>query len=290
MTGWIHARMTTQRTERRPTMTIHRPPTSAAEENVVSAIAERAQLGYTLGAQEGEAFWLLGMLQTIRIGRADTAGQYGLLEIVVPAGHGSPWHVHPEEDEWFYVLDGELTVYVGDIRLSLPAGSFAFGPKGIPLLSRRSGDALGLRTAQPRRPRGASPVLRRWGRAAHHLLCSRGPGDGPDTHARGGGRSAPHRLRRLTRGLRASGPRSGYGGLSQHRSGRPWLHGFAVLPGSQRLPDRAGLLQVHPTRGSLGRHGSDPRNPVHAGSGRGPGIFRDYNGHEARRSRPRWFR
>ena len=39
---------------------------------------------------------------------------------------------HPDEDEWFYVLEGEFTFYVGDTRLSLPAGSFAFGPMGVP--------------------------------------------------------------------------------------------------------------------------------------------------------------
>src|SRR6187397_2812699 len=94
--------------------------------------AERAQAGYALASNEGEAFWLLGMLQTIKIGKDDTAGAYGLLEIVVPEGVGSPWHVHPEEDEWFYVLEGEMTFWVGDTRLSLPAGSFAFGPKGVP--------------------------------------------------------------------------------------------------------------------------------------------------------------
>ncbi len=79
--------------------------------------AERAKDGYLLGKDEGEAYWLLGMLQTIKIGRDDTAGQYGLLEIVVPAGVGSPWHVHPEEDEWFYVLEGELTFWVADTSL-----------------------------------------------------------------------------------------------------------------------------------------------------------------------------
>ena len=77
-------------------------------------------------------FWLLGMLQTIKISKNDTGGQYGLLEIEVPPGGGSPWHVHPEEDEWFYVIDGEFTVYVGDACLTLTAGSFAFGPKGVP--------------------------------------------------------------------------------------------------------------------------------------------------------------
>ena len=72
------------------------------------------------------------MLQTVKIGKADTNGSYGLLEILVPPGLGSPWHVHPEEDEWFYVLDGNLTFYVGDTRLDLTTGGFAFGPKGVP--------------------------------------------------------------------------------------------------------------------------------------------------------------
>ena len=94
--------------------------------------AARGQIGYALANNEGEAFWNLGMLQTIKIGRDDTNGQFGMLEIVVPAGIGSPWHVHPEEDEWFYVLDGQLTFYVGDARVDLTAGGFAFGPKGVP--------------------------------------------------------------------------------------------------------------------------------------------------------------
>ena len=69
---------------------------------------ERGQLGYALHDNEGEAFWLLGMLQTNKISRDDTDGAYGLVEIVVPEGLGSPWHVHHEEDEWFYVLDLSL--------------------------------------------------------------------------------------------------------------------------------------------------------------------------------------
>src|ERR1043166_545834 len=99
---------------------------------MVAIAPERAQLGYALHENEGEAFWLLGMLQTIKISREETGGAYGLIEVVVPAGLGSPWHVHPEEDEWFYVLEGNLTFYVGDARVDLTAGGFAFGPKGVP--------------------------------------------------------------------------------------------------------------------------------------------------------------
>ena len=99
----------------------------------MSTIAtERGQAEYALDNNEGEAFWLFGMLETIKIGKDDTAGRYGLIEILVPEGVGSPWHVHPEEDEWFYVLEGEITFWVADTRLSLKAGSFAFGPKGVP--------------------------------------------------------------------------------------------------------------------------------------------------------------
>ena len=96
------------------------------------AFLDRAKAGYVLDANQGEAFWLLGMLQTVKISGQDTGGQFGLLEIVVPAGFGSPWHVHPEEDEWFYVLEGGITFWLGDTQLSLKAGSFAFGPKGVP--------------------------------------------------------------------------------------------------------------------------------------------------------------
>lgn len=99
---------------------------------MTKADADRAMQGYMLARDEGEAFWLLGMLQFVKIGMADTNGSYGLLEIVVPPGLGSPWHVHPEEDEWFYVLDGNLTFYVGDERMDLTTGGFGFGPKAVP--------------------------------------------------------------------------------------------------------------------------------------------------------------
>jgi quercetin dioxygenase-like cupin family protein len=96
------------------------------------ASTDNARHGYLLGNNEGEAYWLLGMLEIVKIRGEDTDGEYGLIEITVRAGEGSPWHVHPEEDEWFYALEGEFTFYVGEERLSLPAGSFAFGPKGVP--------------------------------------------------------------------------------------------------------------------------------------------------------------
>jgi uncharacterized cupin superfamily protein len=54
------------------------------------------------------------------------------MDVEVPPGVGSPWHVHRDEDEWFYVRDGEFELYVGDAHLTLKAGGFAYGPKGVP--------------------------------------------------------------------------------------------------------------------------------------------------------------
>src|SRR5580765_7815185 len=94
--------------------------TTSTERSEMAVVSqENARLGYLLDSGEGEAFWLLGMLEIVKIGGASTNGEYGLLEVTVRAGEGSPWHVHPDEDEWFYVLEGEFTVYVGDERLTL---------------------------------------------------------------------------------------------------------------------------------------------------------------------------
>ena len=62
-----------------------------------------------------------GCCRRSRSAATTPAGQYGLVEIVVPEGVGSPWHVHPEEDEWFYVLEGELTFWVAR-HASVPEG------------------------------------------------------------------------------------------------------------------------------------------------------------------------
>ena len=42
--------------------------------------------GYLLGKDEGEAHWLLGMLEIVKISGADTNGEYGLLEVTVRKG------------------------------------------------------------------------------------------------------------------------------------------------------------------------------------------------------------
>ena len=53
-------------------------------------------------------------------------------EQTAPRGAGSPLHVHHNEDEWFYVLEGELTIWVAGQTVVAAAGSFVFGPRDVP--------------------------------------------------------------------------------------------------------------------------------------------------------------
>ena len=61
----------------------------------------------------GEALWFLGCLVTVKSSAETTGGGVAVLEHLAPRGAGSPLHVHRLEDEWFYVLEGELTFWVG---------------------------------------------------------------------------------------------------------------------------------------------------------------------------------
>ena len=85
-----------------------------------------------LGPGEGEALWFLGGLATVKASAETTGGRVAVIEHLAPRGSGSPLHVHHREDEWFYVLEGELTFWVGGEVIVAPAGSFVFGPRDIP--------------------------------------------------------------------------------------------------------------------------------------------------------------
>jgi quercetin dioxygenase-like cupin family protein len=85
-----------------------------------------------LGQGEGEARWFLGALATIKSSGETTGGRVAVTENWAPRGHGSPLHVHHNEDEWFYVLSGELTFWVDGRVISATEGSFVFGPRDVP--------------------------------------------------------------------------------------------------------------------------------------------------------------
>lgn len=58
-------------------------------------------------------------------------GAMTVIETQVPPQEGPPLHVHDSQDEWLYVLEGDVRVRLGDDVLAAPAGSFAFIPRGL---------------------------------------------------------------------------------------------------------------------------------------------------------------
>lgn len=80
---------------------------------------------------QGDALWFLGALVTVKASSGATGGRVWVTENRAPRGHGSPLHLHHNEDEWFYVLEGELTFWVGGEVTTAPAGAFVYGPRDV---------------------------------------------------------------------------------------------------------------------------------------------------------------
>lgn len=70
-----------------------------------------------------------------------TGGVYALCESRVLPGGGPPPHIHHREDEWFFVLEGEITFTVDGKTFTAKAGSFVAGPRGVPHAFKNLGNA-----------------------------------------------------------------------------------------------------------------------------------------------------
>jgi mannose-6-phosphate isomerase-like protein (cupin superfamily) len=152
-----------------------------AQEAVVNGAAEEATSRiFALEPGEGEAWWWFGGLATIKATREQTGGRYTLVEILVPEfpAEEGLLHVHHFEDEGFYVLEGEMTFYVGDQTIKAQPGSFLFGPKDVPhAFTVESGPARLLFILSPAGMEGA---IREMGEPARSLSIPPPPEEQPD--------------------------------------------------------------------------------------------------------------
>jgi quercetin dioxygenase-like cupin family protein len=76
--------------------------------------------------------WYNGSLLTFLATGEDTHGQFALIEAVARRGNVPPPHIHHREDEIFYVLEGEISVSVGDRTIKGTAGTMVFLPREVP--------------------------------------------------------------------------------------------------------------------------------------------------------------
>jgi quercetin dioxygenase-like cupin family protein len=88
---------------------------------------------YMLKADEGLSS------SDLKASKVSTGGMLTLIESYTDGG--APLHVHSNEDEAFYVVEGTITVTVGDEHYEAGPRSFVFLPRGIP----HSWDVVGER-------------------------------------------------------------------------------------------------------------------------------------------------
>ncbi len=90
---------------------------------------------YAQDADQAEALWCLGELQTVLAAAEQTGEVFSLVEHEARAGHAPPWHRQPRDDETFYVLAGEITFWAETAERPFRracAGGVVFIPRGTP--------------------------------------------------------------------------------------------------------------------------------------------------------------
>ena len=75
----------------------------------------------------------LGITQlNYKVASADTDGRLFVTEQTMLAKGGPPRHLHLDQEEWFYSLEGKFILEVGEDRFTLNPGDSAFAPRRIP--------------------------------------------------------------------------------------------------------------------------------------------------------------
>jgi len=83
---------------------------------------------YSLAAGAGKVMSWFASSMRLKASSPDL----GVVEVLISPGDEPPLHVHKNEDEWFYMLDGVVTFHVGGENYHGETGTFVSFPRGIP--------------------------------------------------------------------------------------------------------------------------------------------------------------
>lgn len=61
-----------------------------------------------------------------------TGGSMSAIDITLPRGVEPPPHVHTQEDETFYILEGEMHFHINGQATQAKPGDMVFAPRGVP--------------------------------------------------------------------------------------------------------------------------------------------------------------
>ncbi|WP_187254514.1 quercetin 2,3-dioxygenase [Alkalicoccus halolimnae] len=92
---------------------------------------EKLNHAFALASGEGKKYWFLGSLMEVKVTGEETGGAFSLLEEIDPPDFVTPLHIHRNEDEYFYVLEGEATFTIGEKTILGKPGTFVSAPRDI---------------------------------------------------------------------------------------------------------------------------------------------------------------
>lgn len=105
----------------------------------IKNVFQRKDKGFKIAAGEGRLHGHLKLkginanMLDVKISGSDTDGDLALFEQTsLSQGRGTPLHVHPAQDEVFYVLEGAYRFKVGDDLFDLITGETIFLPRKVP--------------------------------------------------------------------------------------------------------------------------------------------------------------
>ena len=106
--------------------------------NINSKIRIRIEKGFKVNAGDarfGEHYKMKGVTQNnldIKISGSDTENSFAMFEQtgLTPNG-GPPLHIHPFQDEWFYIIEGTYLFQVGDDKFKMNPGDTIFLPRNV---------------------------------------------------------------------------------------------------------------------------------------------------------------
>jgi quercetin dioxygenase-like cupin family protein len=96
-----------------------------------------------LSPNEGERVQFGGLGVRFMIGGEQSGGNFALVEHPIePRALAAPLHTHRNEDEYTYVLEGEIGVQVGEEVCIARPGDLVFKPRGVPHAFWNAGETL----------------------------------------------------------------------------------------------------------------------------------------------------
>lgn len=128
-------------------------------------MSQSSTAGVHLGRGEGRSFWLLTDLHTFKVVGADTNGAFTIAELLAGPEMGPPPHIHRNNDETFYILEGTFDFLLAGRAFSAGAGEFVYLPKGV-VHTHRAGSGAPAKALVTQTPAGVERFIEEAGRPA----------------------------------------------------------------------------------------------------------------------------